>query len=749
LAATKERQELCTGKESTSSIPSISSISSTPSTAHPHEGEGSLPKSRPANTPKPSAPAEGELLPALDPLRLLWSLTAAALAIMLAYLHAFPQAPYPSHGIVPSLGFVVLTAASALIVARAPWLRAPTLIPIPLSCIFLVWALWRTWVGLVPSEGVSLLGTLLEGTLVFAIALTLAAVGGGWRSVSLRGSAASLENEAAGRHQSDASSAPARSLLLDGAIVFLLALAAAMAFWAIYQYLVLYDQQLVEFRLRHGAQGLANLSPDQWALFDALRAKRVGSRFGNPNVLAGFLSMAAPLAIGAAATWKDRRAKAFALLILGLIWYVVLLSGSRGGLLTLFFATAAAAVMLGRETVRKQMLTLLIAAGICLGAVLLAIAGESRTSPPAESPTATPLPRARYSFFERLRTSPTLAQRLYYLQSGWEMIRRSPWMGHGLGSYAILYPTYKQPLAREARYPHNILCHLWVETGLVGLALWIAWVGTVFGIATTRLRTTHRGGQTAAIRMLGVAVAAFVFNNLFEMTWTFRETYLDWCLIMGILAGFGATEASETEQTSRRPAPESLRPIRPTLAIAAVPLALGITLADSVIIRPMLAESSQIAATDLLDYGRGKEVVNEVWRLGLRMIQYQPHNARYHDWLACFYSDLGRLEDARREFEAALRCHPRSAKIRADFAAFEERNGQTDRARQLLADALDIYPLNPQYHYQLAELERKAGNLDAARQHIQGALKCVLDARAKPRFEQFLNDLDARTSAPR
>jgi O-antigen ligase len=682
----------------------------------------------------------------VEPLRLLWVLTALTAAVIVAYWHAFPQAPYPSRGIAPALGLVVLAAASVLIVARAPWLRPLTVAPVLLPCLLLLWAWRRTSVGLVPSEGTPLLGTLLEGLLIFTIVLILAAVGGQWDSFRLR-SATAADHGSPGRTETNGPTRQGRSLFLSGALLFFLILALGLALWAIYQYFVLYDQQLVEFRLRYGAQGLAALSPEQWAVFEALRAKRVGSRFGNPNVLAGFLSMAAPLAVAAALTWTDRSARAIALGILGLIGYVVLLTGSRGGMLTLLFATLASAAILGRPTIRKHRVVLAIAAGVCMVAVALAILSERRTPPPTETPNSEPLPRARYSFFERLRTSPTIAQRLYYLQSGWEMIRRSPWWGHGLGSYAILYPKYKQPLAREARYPHNILCHLWVETGLAGLFLWVAWVVVVLARALVRCRRDLSGEQALIVRMLAVAATVFLFNNLFEMTWAFRESYLDWCVLLGFLAGFGPRQTAASE----RPDPESVFGSRTRLAqaMAAAPLVEGIVFAYSLLLAPMTAQSCEIEANDLLTYGKGKEIAAEAFRLAQRMIAYQPRNPQYHHWLACFDRDMGRPAEAAREFEEALRLNPYSAKMRSDYAAFKQTNGETSEARRLLREAIELYPLNPSYHYQLAELERRAGRRDAAREEIQEALRCALDARQKPVFEQFLRDLDAATTATR
>ncbi|KPL08720.1 hypothetical protein AMJ85_08115 [candidate division BRC1 bacterium SM23_51] len=700
------------------------------------------------------AKGEQELRP-IDPLRLLWSLTAVALAIILAYMHAFPQGAYPLHGIAPSLGLVVLSAASVLVVARASRPGVRTLAPVLLPCLLVVWAWWRTALARVPSYGTALMGTLLEGLLVFTIVLILASVGSAWNSFSIYAPSSAAGRKSRSMSRLDRSPAEAtRPLLLDSLLVFVLLLALAMALWAIYEYFIRYERQLLELYGNLDARGrsLSDLPPQERAIFEALRARRVGSRFGNPNVLAGFLAMAAPLAIAAAVSWTDRSAKAAALAILGVLWYVVILSGSRGGMLTLFLATAGAVALLGRQAVRKQALILVIAGGVCAASVVLAIGSASRGPTDFERQpgdqvaghTAAP----RYGFFERLGASPTIAQRFYYLESGWAMIRQSPWLGHGLGSYAVLYPKYKKPLARETRYPHNIFCQLWVELGLVGLVVWTAWVAVVIASARRTvgcLKKSQNGALRVGIKMLLLAAIVFVFNNLFEMTWAFREAYLIWCLLMGAIVGLGAAGPAP-DASAQGPPVATSRPPRAwgSIALAATPLVLGLALANPFLFRPMMAESCQIAATDLVEYGAREKVENEVLRLAHKMLRYQPRNPWYHNWLACFHRDMGRVEEAREEFRKALDLYGDSARIRADFAALEREDGRLDKARQLLGEAVERYPLKAYYHYLLADLEREAGNLEAARRHIDDALGCVLDTHEKLRFEQFRDELEAK-----
>jgi O-antigen ligase len=708
-----------------------------------------LPRSpQPAPAERDGKPEAGPL-PTVDPLRLVWSLTALAGAVILAYLHAFPQRPYPLNGIAPAAGLVLLSLASILTLARSPWVRATTLAPALMPCVLLLWALWRTMAARVPSEGTHLLGTLLEGALVFTIAIVVAVVGKQWTVISLHRAPDAAGSKRNGAVEPAGSGADAPRVFIDTLLAFFLLLALGVALWALYQYFIGYEQQLRAYysELRARGRDIADLSPHEWAIYAALRAKRVGSRFGNPNVLAGFLSMAVPLAIGAAIVWKERSAKAAALAILAVICFVIILSGSRGGMLTLLFATAGSILLLGRPTHRAQQSLLAIAAGVWLVAVILGFAvasqkpiGSLEDNSAAQADQSN---QQQYTFWQRLKVPDTIAQRAYYLQSGWAMIRRSPFLGHGLGAYSILYPGLKQPLARETRYPHNIVCHLWVELGLIGFLWWSAWVVAVLVIGFRALRRLESGVRKTAVQMLLVATIAYVFNNLFEMTWTFRETYLDWCLLLGLLVGLSAPEkpdaAARVDNVAR-----SLRRTLGPISIAAVPVLLGFALSNMLLIRPMIASSCQMTATELrMDVNPARHRA-EIFRLALKAIRYQPRDAQYHDWLAHYYVDLGRVQEAREEFREALRLNPESASVRANLARLERRQEQFDEARRLLNEAIEIYPLNADYHYALYELELEAGNLKAAAQHLRDAVDCELDARQKAKYERDMAALKSR-----
>ncbi len=713
-----------------------------------------MPANRP---PSPSSPLS------VDPLQLLWTLSAATLAVLLAYLHAWPQAPYPLNGIAPALGLIVLAAAAVLMVVRCPHLPARALAPVLFPSGLFLWALWRTSLARVPAEGTAQAGTLLEGVLVFSIALVLSAIGRLFPSFRFRATSEPLLADSP-KHSSVGTSQPKETLtaqnpprFLNAATAFFLILAAAMSLWAVYEYFVRYELQFIEFSLEIKRQGrsLSDLTPREWALLDALRSRRVGARFGNPNVLAGFLAMIAPLAIAAAVVWRDRTARIAAAAALGFIWFVVLLSGSRGGMLTLLAATLAGVAVLGRSTLQKEFRILSLAGLLCLCAVLAAYflplprPAEQAAGLPAEA-----MPRARYSFFERLRTAPGIRQRIFYFRSAAAMIRTSPWLGQGLGSYAVLYPRYKHPQASEARHPHNIVLHLLVETGIVGLALWVGWLAAVATPAVRQLRSAS-GPPRTLLGALLAALLAYLFNNLMEITWTFRETWLDWCLLAGVVAGYGGAGDLRTRllQVGQPTAAASAQPLsswiapfphRTALILIAVPLALGLVFSNSYLFRPLLGEAAELAAGDLLRESPTPQINAEILRLALKAIRYQPKNPWYRDWLACFYRDTGRFDEAREQFREALRLHPDSAKIRMDFARLEQWNKRYDEARRLLTEAIALYP-HARYHHLLAAVEREAGNLEAAREQYRAAMASSLDAREAAAIRADFADLERKS----
>lgn len=86
-------------------------------------------------------------------------------------------------------------------------------------------------------------------------------------------------------------------------------------------------------------------------------------------------------------------------------------------------------------------------------------------------------------------------------REAWESINEAPLLGHGLGSSGLMSGTAEQ------FYPHNWVLQVWVDGGLVGLALCIAAVATPLLYAW---KQAGKWGEASLRRSLPVA-AAYLF----------------------------------------------------------------------------------------------------------------------------------------------------------------------------------------------------------------------------------------------
>lgn len=100
-----------------------------------------------------------------------------------------------------------------------------------------------------------------------------------------------------------------------------------------------------------------------------------------------------------------------------------------------------------------------------------------------------------------------LVERLAHWQAAQNMIAAHPWLGIGLGNYAGAYPRYA--LANwpfHLGHAHNIYLHTWAETGLVGLAAYVAIWATVIILTLSALRRSSALRRGLLLGLLGVWV---------------------------------------------------------------------------------------------------------------------------------------------------------------------------------------------------------------------------------------------------
>jgi len=128
-----------------------------------------------------------------------------------------------------------------------------------------------------------------------------------------------------------------------------------------------------------------------------------------------------------------------------------------------------------------------------------------------------------------------------------EMIAARPLLGHGLGTYVVVYPRYRLPeyflrpkAANVTDHAHNELLEIAAEQGLIGLAatLWL-WATVVW----CGFRASHRldGADRRCLWGMFGAMLVLMFHGLVDVDLRYLANQSLLWLLMGLLVGADAT----------------------------------------------------------------------------------------------------------------------------------------------------------------------------------------------------------------
>lgn len=285
-----------------------------------------------------------------------------------------------------------------------------------------------------------------------------------------------------------------------GLLKVMAAAAVVVAGYGLYQYLFGLDVSTLEW-----------VDPER---FPELKV-RIFSTLQNPNLLAGFLvaAIAVALGIGSSLRIPAQRLALGSLVVLFLI--CLALTYSRGAWLSL-------AVVVGLYGVvydRRYFWLLLFgpAVMLCFHEVL-----------------------GRFtSIFQVADTSSTLRLALWH--STLAMIRDYPLFGIGWGVYWQVYPRYDYFIANEdiiIYHAHNMYLHIAAETGLVGLAVFLAVLAVHLWLALRLVRDQAVGTVVRGIAIgLAAAIIGFCVSGLTDyVLFSLQLALLAWLLLAMLVA---------------------------------------------------------------------------------------------------------------------------------------------------------------------------------------------------------------------
>ncbi len=211
-----------------------------------------------------------------------------------------------------------------------------------------------------------------------------------------------------------------------------------------------------------------------------LATYRVESIIGNPVFLAGYLVLLIPVTFFSALTASSRiyQYSFIAALLLQVI--VLVLSGTRGGLVTL---AAIVLVLLLSSAVIYKRKVLLLTAGICvvlMGSLFLGVRLGSATSFVQDNVLLRRISEIRIDY-------PTSQTRLLAWQQGLVAWQERPLLGWGLENYSVAQNLNYKPLMEQYSVEetwfdraHNAFVDLLVMTGILGFLAYLFLLVGVF-----------------------------------------------------------------------------------------------------------------------------------------------------------------------------------------------------------------------------------------------------------------------------
>ena len=250
------------------------------------------------------------------------------------------------------------------------------------------------------------------------------------------------------------------------------------------------------------------------------RFMRAYGSFGQPNPFGGYMGLSLPVALslaiwawqeivrGRAVRWQAWAWALFYTAGTALITGGLLASWSRGAWLGAAAGVLVVLVLRSRlAAILSGVAVLLLLAGLLLGAfspdVIPAPIAQRMADIPAyfglTDVLSQPVTDENFSVLERVAHW-VAAQRMWAL---------APWLGVGPGNYAQVYPQVRLPQWEDALgHAHNIYLNVAAETGLIGLAAYVAFMVAALAFVWQQLRAVGRipttSGRWRAALMVGI-----------------------------------------------------------------------------------------------------------------------------------------------------------------------------------------------------------------------------------------------------
>lgn len=256
-----------------------------------------------------------------------------------------------------------------------------------------------------------------------------------------------------------------------------------------------------------GVAAILSAGHEQAADAGTIVAGRAEIGFGDPNVLGTFLALCFPVAATLAVYSGNGARRLLASVAAPVILIGMFGTLSRGAILG---AAVALLILMTWKDLRRVLFAV-------LALILVAVAFNYNAI--ANSPQVTVVATRLNTV--RVGTLRHRDPRLEIWKKTPAMIAANFWLGVGEGNFAVVSPRYGVPTVggRAYLHAHDDFLTIAAELGIVGLAIFVGWLVSIFNAARDALRTQHRRwplaiGVTASLGgVFAAGLVDYTFSN--------------------------------------------------------------------------------------------------------------------------------------------------------------------------------------------------------------------------------------------
>jgi len=447
--------------------------------------------------------------------------------------------------------------------------------------------------------------------------------------------------------------------------------------YGLYQYLWGFEDILGKIN----EVGLSYPSPLKEEIIGRLEGGRIFSTFLLPSHFAAFLGMSIPLSAPFALTGKGW-VRYFVGLAVVLQVFALYLTKSFSGWLSLILACGCFAfIYLGYVKRVKARYLISFLGGLVLVLALI-FAGLSLQRP--DNPLAA------------IENNPMVLRALNW-GTTIEIIKDHPWIGKGLDTFGLIYPSYQKPGVNVVHHSHNAYLQLGVEMGIIGtivffgFACWWLW-HTVRIFKKTKAKISR-----AWVGSLMIAGMAFFIHNALDF-----EFYMP----SVTLAGFAVLALAIGAQKKDKLYKIALKKSRRSLFTAGG--FIGAIAASLFLLIPFYGQTHFQRAKSLLDSGPYfAEGAAAEFKKAIRL---DPRNSQYHhQYGVLLVQRLSRQQEGLAEVQEAIQLSPWRHYYHFDLGMIYLLSEERRKGLEEIKKASQLYPLNEDYHQWLRRIYLQMG----------------------------------------